>query len=151
MVGKVERDTLSLNLKKLEESPGGYLIQAAQKWEREVDNVLDGFDTTCTQIELLSCLVKLMKDGNPVTQKDIAEFLRRDKNTVSEVMRSMEKKGYITRSVSESDMRAKYILLTDKGYDLVEKAVSEMVRMDERFFPEYNENNELRKLLEKYL
>ncbi|BAI60495.1 putative MarR family transcriptional regulator [Methanocella paludicola SANAE] len=151
MVGKVKRDTLSLNLKKLEESPGGYLMHVAQKWEREVDNVLDGFDTTCTQIELLSCLVKLMKEGNPVTQKDIAEYLRRDKNTVSEVMRSMEKKGYITRSVSENDMRAKYILLTDKGYDLLEKAVSEIVRMDERFFTDYNENHELRKLLEKYL
>ncbi len=151
MVEKVDRDILSLNLKKLEESPGGYLMMVAQKWERAVDNVLDGFDTTCTQIELLSCLEKLMKEGNPVTQKDIAEYLRRDKNTVSEVMRSMEKKGYITRSVSENDMRAKYILLTDKGYDLLEKAVREMVRMDERFFTDYNENHELRKLLEKYL
>ncbi|WP_424358559.1 MarR family winged helix-turn-helix transcriptional regulator [Methanocella sp. MCL-LM] len=151
MVEKVDRDTLSINLKKLEESPGGYLLLVAQKWEREVDKVLDGFGTTCTQIELLSCLVKLMKGGNPVTQKDIAEFLRRDKNTVSEVMRSMEKKGYITRSVSENDLRAKYILPTDKGYDLLEKAVREMVRMDERFFPEDNENNELKKILSKYL
>jgi len=151
MAEKEDRDALSLNLKKLGESPGGYLMLAAQKWEREVDNVLDGFGTTCTQIELLSCLVNLMKEGNPVTQRDIAESLRRDKNTVSEVMRSLEKKGYITRTVSESDMRAKYILLTDKGYDLLEKSVREMVRMDERFFPEYNENVELRKLLKKYL
>ena len=46
----------------------------AQKWERAVDHVLDGFDTTCTQVELLSCIVELMKEGNPVTQKDIAEL-----------------------------------------------------------------------------
>ena len=150
MVEKV-RDTLSSDLKKLEESPGGYLLLVAQKWERAVDHVLDGFDTTCTQVELLSCIVELMKEGNPVTQKDIAEFLDRDKNTVSEVMRSLEKKGYITRTVSESDLRAKYILLTDKGYDLLEKSVREMVRMNERFFPEHNENVELRKLLKKYL
>ena len=145
------RDTLSSDLTKLKESPGGYLLLVAQKWERAVDHVLDGFDTTCTQVELLSCLVELMKEGNPVTQKDIAEFLDRDKNTVSEVMRSLEKKGYITRTVSESDLRAKYIRLTDKGYDLLEKSVREMVRMDERFFPEHDENDELKKLLMKYL
>ncbi len=63
----------------------------------------------------------------------------------------MEKKGYITRTVSESDLRAKYIRLTDKGYDLLEKSVREMVRMDERFFPEHDENDELKKLLMKYL
>jgi DNA-binding MarR family transcriptional regulator len=145
------RDTLSSDLSKLKESPGGYLLMVSQKWERAVDHVLDGFDTTCTQVELLSCIVELMKEGTPVTQRDIAEFLDRDKNTVSEVMRSLEKRGYITRTVSESDLRAKYIRLTDKGYDLLEKSVREMVRMNEHFFPEQNENDELKKLLKKYL
>ncbi|MGA9140169.1 MAG: winged helix DNA-binding protein [Methanocella sp.] len=145
------RDTLASDLTKLKDSPGGYLLLVAQKWERAVDHVLDGFDTTCTQVELLSCIVELTKEGNPVTQKDIAGFLDRDKNTVSEVMRSLEKRGYITRTVSESDLRAKYIRLTDKGYDLLEKSVHEMVRMDERFFPEHDENDELKKLLMKYL
>jgi len=123
----------------------------SQKWERAVDRVLDGFDTTCTQVELLSCLEELSREGNPVTQKDIAEFLDRDKNTVSEVMRLLEKKGYITRTVSETDLRAKYICLTDKGYDLLGKSVREMVRMNECFFPERDENDELKKLLIKYL
>ncbi len=145
------RDTLSSDLVKLKESPGGYLLMVSQKWERAVDRVLDGFDTTCTQVELLSCLEELSRGGNPVTQKDIAEFLDRDKNTVSGVMRLLEKKGYITRTVSESDMRAKYIRLTDKGYDLLEKSVHAMVRMNERFFPEHGENDELKKLLMKYL
>jgi DNA-binding MarR family transcriptional regulator len=145
------RDTLASDLTKLKESPGDYLLMVSQKWERAVDRVLDGFDTTCTQVELLSCIVELMKDGKPVTQKDIAEFLDRDKNTVSEVMRLLEKKGCITRTVSETDLRAKYIRLTDKGYDLLEKSVHEMVRMNERFFPERDENDELKKLLIKYL
>ncbi len=123
----------------------------AQKWERAVDHVLGDFDTTCTQVEFLSCLEELTREGNPATQKDVAGFLDRDKNTVSEVMRSLEKRGYITRTVSDSDLRAKYIRLTDKGYDLLEKSVREMVRMNERFFPEHDENDELKKLLMKYL
>lgn len=145
------RDTLSTDLIKLKESPGGYLLTVAQKWERAVDKVLDGFDTTCTQVELLSCLEELTREGNPATQKDIAEFLDRDKNTVSEVMRLLEKKGHITRTVSESDLRAKYIRLTDKGYELLKKSVREMVRMNERFFPERDENDELKELLKKHL
>jgi DNA-binding MarR family transcriptional regulator len=150
-MAKKVRDTLPSDLVKLKESPGGYLLMVSQKWERAVDRVLEGFDTTCTQVELLSCLEELTKEGNPVTQKDIAEFLGKDKNTVSEVMRLLEKKGHITRTVSESDLRAKYIRLTDKGYDLLGKSVHEMVKMNERFFPEHEENDELKKLLIKYL
>jgi DNA-binding MarR family transcriptional regulator len=146
-----KRDTFSRNLEKLKESPGGYLLMVSQKWERAVDHVLGDFDTTCTQVEFLSCLEELTREGNPATEKDVAGFLDRDKNTVSEVMRSLEKRGYITRTVSDSDLRAKYIRLTDKGYDLLEKSVREMVRMNERFFPEQDENDELKKLLMKYL
>jgi DNA-binding MarR family transcriptional regulator len=146
-----KRDTFSRNLEKLKESPGGYLLMVSQKWERAVDHVLGDFDTTCTQVEFLSCLEELTREGNPATQRDVAGFLDRDKNTVSEVMRSLEKRGYITRTVSDSDLRAKYIRLTDKGYDLLEKSVREMVRMNERFFPEQDENDELKKLLMKYL
>jgi DNA-binding MarR family transcriptional regulator len=151
MVKKVDWESLSSMFGKLDDSPGNYMKQVLHKWEKALEGILDGLDTTSTQIELLAALANLLKDGKPVTQKDVAEFVRRDKNTVSDVMRTLEKKGYIIRSASEDDMRAKYLVLTDKGFHLVEKALGEVLLIDERFFPDDNDSKELRKLLKKYL
>ena len=150
MVEKVDWDSLSSIFNRMNQSPGYYMMQVVQKWDRGIGDILDGYDTTRPQLELMTCMAKLMKDGKPVTQKDLADFIRRDKNTVSEILRNLEKKGYVTRSAGEHDMRAKHIALTDKGFHLVEKAAGEVMQFDERFFPDDEETRELKKRLAKY-
>jgi DNA-binding MarR family transcriptional regulator len=71
-------------------------------------------------------------------------------NTASGVFRGLEKKGYIVRSVSEDDQRAKHIVITEKGLRLVEKAISEIVLVDVRFFHDERDTEELIRLLKKY-
>jgi DNA-binding MarR family transcriptional regulator len=151
MAKKVDRESLLIMFSKLNDTPGYYMMQAVQKWDREIDSILDGLGTTRTQLVLLTALVKLLKDGEPVTQKQVADFVRRDQNTVSAVMRTLEKKGQITRSSTEDDMRAKYIVLTDKGLSLVEQATEKILLMNQRLFPDVNDNKELIKLSSKYL
>ncbi|MGA9140172.1 MAG: MarR family transcriptional regulator [Methanocella sp.] len=113
--------------------------------------MFDGLDTTRTQMVLLTALVKLSKDGNPVTQKQVADSVGRDQNTVSAVMRTLEKKGHITRSSTEDDLRAKFILITDKGLSLVEQATRKILVMNQRLFPDVNDNKELIRLSLKYI
>lgn len=151
MVKKVDWESMSLKFGKLDESPGNYMKQVLYKWSKALEGIMDDLDTTATQIELLAALAYLMKDGKPVTQTDVAEYARKDKNTVSEVMRTLEKNGYVTRSASEDDLRAKYLVITNKGFSLVEKALGEVLVIDERFFPDENDCKELRRLLKKYL
>jgi DNA-binding MarR family transcriptional regulator len=151
MVKKVDWESLSSIFDKMNESPGYYMMMVFNKWDRGISGVLDSYDSTRTQMELLVCMVKLMKGGQPVTQKDVVNFARRDKNTVSEVMRTLEKKGYITRATSAGDLRAKAVILTDKGFRLVEKAAGEVLLFDERFFPDDGDNKELKRLLKKHL
>ncbi len=151
MAKKVDRGSLLIMFSKLNDTPGYYMMQAVQKWDREIDAILDGLGTTRTQLVLLTALVKLLEDGKPVTQKQVADFVRRDQNTVSAVMRTLEKKGHITRSSTEDDMRAKYIVLTDKGLSLVEQATEKILLMNQRLFPDVNDNKELIKLSLKYI
>jgi DNA-binding MarR family transcriptional regulator len=66
-------------------------------------------------------------------------------------MRTLEKKGHITRSSTEDDLRAKYIVITDLGLSLVEQATEEILAMNRRFFPDANDNKELIRLSSKYL
>jgi DNA-binding MarR family transcriptional regulator len=125
------------------------MTAAVKKWETEVGVVLESFETTRTQLEFLMCLAKFMKEGRTITQKDVAMALGRAENTASGVFRSLEKKGYIVRSVREDDQRAKHIVVTEKGLCLVEKAIGEVVLVDERLFSDERDNEELKTLLKK--
>jgi DNA-binding MarR family transcriptional regulator len=133
------------------ERPWRYLTVVLQKWENEVGTVLESFETTRAQAEFLMCIAKFTKEGRPITQKDVARALGRAENTASGVFRNLEKKGYIVRSVSEDDQRAKHVALTEKGLRLVEKAIGEIILVDERLFPDERDNEELKKILKKYL
>lgn len=151
MVTKADWDYLSSIFNKMDESPGHYIMMVLNKWDRGISDVLGEFSTTRTRLELLACMVKLMKDGHPVTQKDLADFLHRDKNTVSMVMRKLEKEGYVTRATSAKDMRSKSIALTDAGFRLVEKAAAKVLSFDENFFHNDGDKRALKRLLKKYL
>ncbi len=146
----VDRDSLSIKYDRMDERPWRYLTVVIKKWEREVGDVLESFETTRAQLEFLMCMAKFTKEGRDITQKDVAGALGRPKNTASGIFKTLEKKGYIVRSVSEDDLRSKHIVLTEKGLRLVEKAVSAVMVVDERFFPNARDNAELIKLLKKY-
>jgi DNA-binding MarR family transcriptional regulator len=151
MVKKVDRESMSFKFRKLDDSPGNHMKQVVKKWGKALEGLLEGMDTTATQVELLAAVANLTKDGDPVTQQDVAGFTGRDKNTVSDVLRTLEKKSYLTRSTREGNMRSKYLVLTDKGFGLVERALGEALRIDERFFPDDDDTRELKRLLKKYL
>jgi len=151
MAEKVDRESLSLKYDRLDERPWRYMTAVVKKWEKEVGDVLESFETTRTQLEFLLCIEKFVKEGRPATQNDIARALGRAKNTASEVFKQLEKKGYIVRSTDEADLREKHIVLTEKGLCLVEKAVSAVMLVDERIFHDERDNEELMKLLKKYL
>lgn len=151
MVKKDDWASLSSIFNQLNESPGYYMMMVVNKWDRGISSVLSGYDTTRTQLEIMACMAKLMKDGQTVTQKDVADFIHRDKNTVSAVMRTLEKKGYITRTANQGDLRAKIILLTDKGFQLIKKAADEVLLFDRDFFIDENDKKELTRLVKKYL
>lgn len=151
MAKKVDRESLLAMFGKLNETPGCYMLQAVQKWDREIDGILDGLGTTRTQLVLLTALVEISNDETPVTQKQVADFVARDQNTVSAVMRTLEKKGHITRSSTEDDLRSKYIVLTDRGLSLVEQATKKILIMNQRLFPDVDDNKELIRLSLKYI
>ncbi len=150
MAEKVDWEALSLRYDRMGERPWRYLTVVIKKWEREVGDVLESFETTRAQLEFLMCMAKFTKEGRDITQKDVADALGRPKNTASGIFKNLEKKGYIVRSVSEDDLRSKHIVITDKGLRLVEKALSAVMAVDERFFPDDRDNEELIRLLKKH-
>lgn len=61
----------------------------------------------------------LSQSQSPVCQRDIEICTGCNKSTISSVLNTMEKNGFIERVGSENDLRKKNILLTDQARQIV--------------------------------
>ncbi len=87
------------------------------------------------------------------SQRVISEAVSLDVNTVSDTLRRMERKGLVSRSVSESDSRSVSVALTAHGMSLLETSREHNQRFQDtltaRLSPE--EMTQMRRLLHKML
>jgi DNA-binding MarR family transcriptional regulator len=79
---------------------------------------LDPLDLTYTSY--IAMLALWEEDG--VSIKDLGQRLTLDSGTLTPLLKKLEKIGYIHRVRSQEDERKVNILVTDKGYELKEKA-----------------------------
>ena len=71
---------------------------------------------TVSQVSTLGYL--LLQDGSDVYQKDIEQFFKLRRSTVSSMLNTLEKKGFIQRQAVPHDARLKKLVLTDVGRQL---------------------------------
>ena len=116
------------------DSPGYLLGQLTMLWQRKQKRNLDPLNLTLTQFILLAALGWLSKKNDTVTQVDIANQSNADRMMVSKVLRTLEKKGFITRQEHKTDTRAKAIRLTTNGEAVLQKAVKKVENTDLDFF-----------------
>jgi DNA-binding MarR family transcriptional regulator len=137
---------------RLMESPSFYLLQVLHHLQKNMKENLADLDLTNTQFKLLMGLVVLTKDGKVFTQSGLANFLKLDKMMVSDVLRTLERKGYVIRVNNPKDKRAKSLLVTEKGLKTAEKALEEALAIDEGFFSVLGEDrDEFIRMLKKFL
>lgn len=115
-------------------SPSSYMIKVLHLWQRKIREMLVEFDLTLTQGTMLASLTIRTRDGKHITQADLASFVKADKMMVSEVLRTLEKKGYVIRQDHPTDRRAKSLVVTEKGREIVDIAMNEIVAFDRQFF-----------------
>lgn len=65
-----------------------------------------------------SVLVQLFKQDVPVQLKEIVEKSGKAKSTITSIIQTLEKHGYVSRMNCDTDRRAFLIKLTQKGKDL---------------------------------
>lgn len=127
-------DQVSFPFNTPEESSGYLLWQVTMLWQRTMKRELDKIDITHTQFVLMSALGWLSKEGNSVTQIDIANHSNTDRMMVSKVLRTLEEKKVIKRKDHPVDTRAKVITLTPSGVELLQKALVVVQEVDNAFF-----------------
>jgi DNA-binding MarR family transcriptional regulator len=125
---------IKFNFQKPEDSSGFLLWQVTTLWQRKIKKALDKIDITHTQFVLMASLAYLSKKEKEVNQILIAHHSKTDPMMVSKVLRTLVEKQFITRAENKIDTRAKNILLTEKGKQLLQKALILVGETDTLFF-----------------
>jgi DNA-binding MarR family transcriptional regulator len=116
------------------ESPGFLLWHATLRWQREVAAALAPLGLTHVQFVLLAVTWWLNRDGGRPNQLEVARQAGTDVKMTSQVLRALEAKGLIERSVDPADTRSRRLRVTGDGAALAPRAVAEVERVDAAFF-----------------
>ena len=97
---------------------------------RENNFLFAGYGITPVQMDALVFVLRRTRQGEKVCQKDIEKHVNLRASSVSTLLTTLEKKGYLVRNVADGDARTKYITLTEKGNVLCEEKKLYMERCD---------------------
>ncbi len=97
---------------------------------RQLDDHVRETGLTGVQFGVLGALGRLEHEGVEVTQRALEEAAHTAHPTMTELLKKLEKKGFVTCCTSESDHRCKRIASTDAARALHQ----EIDALDERIF-----------------
>lgn len=124
-----------------DDSPGFLLWQVSNLWQRRINAGLRQVGLTHVQFVLLAVLEWLNYSQENVTQVQLASQAKTDVMMTSNVLRSLEKKGLVTRETHPVDTRAKCLALTETGHEIVLKTVKIVEQVDNDFFSVLNDRS----------
>ena len=117
-----------------EDSPGFLLWHVTLRWQREIAAALAPLGLTHVQFVLLAAAWWLNSRGEDPNQLSVARQAGTDVKMTSEVLRRLEAKGLIVRTVDAADTRARRITVTGQGGELARAAVTAVESADAAFF-----------------
>ena len=129
---KQEENTFSFE--NAEDSSGFLLWQVTNLWQREIRKALEQYDLTHSQFVLLASIHWLTLQNKDVTQVLLSVHTKIDPMTTSTVLRTLQSKGLLKRKEHSTDTRAKTVILTDVGKQIIKQAIVTVEDFDKRFF-----------------
>lgn len=114
---------------------------------RQYKPFLDELDLTYTQY----ITMMVMWEQREISVKDLGQKLYLDSGTLTPVLKTLEKKGYVHRERSTQDERVLIVSVTDKGMTLREDALMVPQKMSTCFPLSIEEAKELYGLLRRML
>jgi DNA-binding MarR family transcriptional regulator len=146
-------DSPPFHFRKPEESSGYLLWQVSMRRAREMNRALEPLELTYTQFVVMAALMWVSRSQEHVTQSDIAADCKLDRMMVSKILRDFDTRGFVNRTPSQVDTRAKDVTPTPAGEALFSQAIGVVKIADEAFFGSLTDrpafNAELRRLLEE--
>jgi DNA-binding MarR family transcriptional regulator len=117
-----------------DESPGFLLWHVTLHWQRDMAAALAPLNLTHVQFVLLASTWWLNTHGELPSQVAVAQRAGTDVKMTSQVLRTLEAKGLITRDVDAADTRARRVQVTARGAALAVEAIAAVEAADTAFF-----------------
>ena len=117
-----------------EKIPGYLLWQVSKLWQRKLNVGLSDLGLSSTQAVILINIPRLNQENKTVTQTLLAEVTKIDRMTLSQSIRTLERKGLIKRVVAASNKRAYHVELTDAGDGIARQAIERIIAAHQEFF-----------------
>ncbi len=111
---------------------GALVWRLAMRWRAEVDRAVAPLGLTQAQYSALSTLWGLTRRGETPSQRRLAATTALGPVYVSKLVRSLEASGFVSRQPDPADARAVRLALTDRGTDVVERAMPVVRDLDAR-------------------
>jgi DNA-binding MarR family transcriptional regulator len=120
------------------DSPGFLLWRVTQRWQRAIVAALRPLELTHAQFVLLMSTWWLARrgDGAGPSQREVADHAEADPMMTSQVLRTLERRGLVTRSADGADARVKRLAVTPAGARLARRAQGVVEAADRAFFAE---------------
>lgn len=113
--------------------------QVIRQLSKSKKQILDQFELTCSQFEILSAVYQLSAGKEEVIQISLSEKTQIDPMTTSTILRNLEKKGLITRMRGLINTRTVIVRITNEGEKLYTKAFSKISETTELIYQNTNE------------
>jgi DNA-binding MarR family transcriptional regulator len=117
-------------MKRPEESPGFQLWHLTLRWQRDIAAVLKPLGLTHVQFVLLASTWWLNAHAEQPNQVTLAAHAGTDVKMTSQVIRTLEQKGLVTREVDSVDTRARRLVVTKAGAALAPRAIKAVEAVD---------------------
>jgi len=116
----------------------GHLIRRLQQISSQVFQQhvqAAGYDLTSVQYAAMYAL----RENPGAEQARIAALIVYDRATIGGVIDRLERKGYVARSVSEADRRARKVMLTKRGLAVLEEVEPVVVSLQRNILSGLNQ------------
>ena len=114
--------------------PGYLLWQVSKLWQRRLNGALGELGLSSTQAVILINVPRLNQEQRTVTQMLLAEVTKVDRMTVSQSIRSLERKGLVKRVVAATNKRAYHVAVTKIGGKVAMQALERIIAAHDAFF-----------------
>ena len=114
----------TFSVQQAEDSSGFLLWQVTSLWQQQVKKVLnDKYQLNLSQFVVMTSIHWLTLHNNEVTQVSLSQHTKIDSMNISQILKSLQNKNYITRKEHPKDTRAKIVFLS-MFFSLLKKCLS---------------------------
>ena len=138
----------------LNENRIGLLIwQTSNLWQSRLRNKISKYNISFNEYLIIETIYNLSKNLTDISQVDIVKHSFIDKSVVSAKLTQLNMKKLI-KKMTPNDNRSNKLILTNKGINIIEKIIEDVIATESDFFSKLNQEtfnfiNSLKLLLGK--